>query len=72
MFLQPHNANTRPRAYTELLPVFSVSPHSLSADILVPPGDQFDINEPDTLAWEDKEDKRLGWRGSTTGMSQED
>lgn len=41
---------------------------TLAVCILVPPGDQFDINEPDQIAWEAKEDKRLGWRGSITGM----
>ncbi|WWC70900.1 uncharacterized protein I206_104852 [Kwoniella pini CBS 10737] len=67
--LEPHGHDSLPKPHTQLLPLFSLAKTSINSDILVTPTDQFDFAIGKDPVWEEKDNDKLVWRGSSTGIS---
>lgn len=47
--------------------MFSSSSNNLHSDLLVPPLEQYEREQGDLMAWEDKLSPKVVWRGGNTG-----
>ncbi|KAG8961623.1 Glycosyltransferase Family 90 domain containing protein [Tulasnella sp. 419] len=65
-FLDAHG--TGPDSGTALIPAFSMCTTQLHADLLTPSFEQYTTDVYGDMDWKDKEDERLLWRGSNTGI----
>ncbi len=69
VLLPQHGPESHPKPHTSLIPLFSLAKTSVNSDILITPLDQFMTSPGRDPEWSEKQDPRIAWRGSTTGIS---